>query len=1337
MRTYKWLLVLVSILLFLGLVTYHGYRWASNYAERYLLTKVPELIEKVGGKDVSLREVDVNLGEAHLKGIKASAERTICSLSVDGVEIGYSPFRLLKSGFNPTQSTKKISITNPRLTIKLPKDFSPSKDTLPPIFSWLPRGGLSISGGQITFVNADHQTIATIRKIEGHIDHRDGQRAKIGLSGELTNSEGVNTPDFPRGFRASPKPFASTFHGLELKGGKVKLSADLRRGAEGSVEHSGRIVIEDGVVNVVPFETEIKDIHIVAESDGKSLFFKKAKAEFEGGNLKLSGKIAEPARPELFLKLEAEGADLAKFARLLGLDKSMAPKGTTKVVAEIKGPLKAPIVSAEIVSDRITVAGLMIADMKAKMELKDKTLCLNRVSGKMGGGSLDGSGWVDFTHRKPALDLSFKLKRGDLESLTHLLGIEGIRARGDVVFDVRGRRGRVISEGYCLLNRFEYKGIKLSQVEGKYRYQDGAFQFSIEKGKTCLRGTVSRTSTNPKVSAELRMVDIPMEALLSLASPRLAGTDIGAKLSLTVNFDGSWPKLKVRGGGSVEKGPLVKGNFELEGMAHKRWKDGYKLEVTVWTEPLMIKDLPYSIQAELCLDESRLEVKNFSVNDYLLAKGTVGLKGAKKITGQVRFVNADVARLANVILPNGAEVAGRLWGTILLAGSIDHPQIHGRVHVNDGAYNGVDPLRATTDFTIDGKKASVNSFKLCAHGAPLTEIAGTAELGGDLRLQAWGEKVNAAHLIKLITGRTDLAAGQLTYRFSLLGDMGSPRLEGNLSAANGKLVNIEFDELQSEVTVDKGSVEIEGLSLEKMGAYKVAVKGKIPHELYRSSGEAKMAEEIDLTIHAEDDIMAIIPYLTDRITRATGRGKADIRFGGTARSLTLVEAEIAFFKGEIEPNVLTREITDLHGEIRKSADSKFLHIKEIEGKIEGKRLRIYNREQVKFADRENVPLMVDRLGINLGTLIVETEPGGVRINIPGLMFEGEEGRIELTGRAKGEPFSISGPSQNPLVRGIVKLYDFDFTYPIAKGKREGDGLDPLKAIDWDVGLIVKRDVWYRGDLAHLQIEENSRLDFHGSVSRGDFLVLGKVRSTRGVLVYLNTEFEVEEIGLEFDPYDPYPLLYGRAKTTVPATETERKTDIYLNLYAIDPETGERVYRARWDEVKFELRAEDPELDTQEKVLARMGYGEQYLDKVVELIGGGVDIYLWKSMLRPVENRLKEALGLDVVRLRPSITRNLLLGRGTVDIYDDPYSNIALLRGSKFTLGQYLSDDWFLSYTGQLQTRGDGHGENLSIKHQLALELNIKPNTRLMLEYDYDRLLKKRDKKIKFERYFLF
>jgi hypothetical protein len=359
-----------------------------------------------------------------------------------------------------------------------------------------------------------------------------------------------------------------------------------------------------------------------------------------------------------------------------------------------------------------------------------------------------------------------------------------------------------------------------------------------------------------------------------------------------------------------------------------------------------------------------------------------------------------------------------------------------------------------------------------------------------------------------------------------------------------------------------------------------------------------------------------------------------------------------------------------------------------------------------------------------------------------LMAIGEMGKIRLTGFDALEPLILAGPLESPRVFGMLGLNHLDFTYPPSSSD-EGAQLAFLSQVHWDLNLVALKDVWYQNDFANLRVKDTrSKLHFTGSGEEGTLRVVGHAEADRGDVTYLDRRFQVVKLELDFEGhedssgegYDNRPHVAGQFRTTVYSESTGVATDIFITLYAIDPETGERTLRGKWGDYKLELSTSDPSDDTQEKVLAKLGYTE-YGDKALQFLqvtlGPKLENHFIRPVLEPVERTIKRALGIDVVRFQPGLARNLLVQDRRPPGATESLSRQFLFPRSSLLIGEYVTDSCFLSYLGKFRTRTDEFlDDRLGIIHSFGLEFRLRGSTVLDFEYDYERDLTEGDKKVR-------
>ncbi|RKY62921.1 MAG: hypothetical protein DRP95_00295 [Candidatus Latescibacterota bacterium] len=365
-------------------------------------------------------------------------------------------------------------------------------------------------------------------------------------------------------------------------------------------------------------------------------------------------------------------------------------------------------------------------------------------------------------------------------------------------------------------------------------------------------------------------------------------------------------------------------------------------------------------------------------------------------------------------------------------------------------------------------------------------------------------------------------------------------------------------------------------------------------------------------------------------------------------------------------------------------------------------------------------------GVDLGIWEVRTASSGVDVHLPGLMSPGERGTLVLFGKTPRDPFLIEGPLSSPRLVGTVLLRNAEITYPPIGG---GPSSSIWSRVNWEVTFVAGEEVWYFRDAlfgagVRLKIEEGDRLTLHGSPARGDFWVEGSLRTLSGTVTYLDREFEVDEAGMEFNTrYGVEPIVYGRAETIVREEDTGREFPIYLRLYAWDPKTGARMEYAPLSRCLLELELPASQEVSREEVLQLLGYPlADYPRKVVEALGIRIEDRLFRSLLSPLESRLRRTIGLDVLQIRPCLIKNFLAPSGP--------TLASLLYGTRWALGEHIGTRGLLFYRGELEPPKSPYAQELwSIQHLFGLEYRLWTDTWLKLEYSYNPLLGERDRRI--------
>jgi len=762
-----------------------------------------------------------------------------------------------------------------------------------------------------------------------------------------------------------------------------------------------------------------------------------------------------------------------------------------------------------------------------------------------------------------------------------------------------------------------------------------------------------------------------------------------------------------------------------------------------------IQTSPHSINGFFKLSTIDSRAK-FELDIPNIANGNlfIGYGENDTFSGALKFRNVKVSNfVGKVKVLANAISEGELNGEVIFTGSTNDPQILFDITGNNFIIN--QNGYYTTHFKGHFRREdfSFEEAWINYNNKPILEAEfalnpETDELEAHFR----GNQIESNFLVATLFNDPELIRGKLKYEVTIQGDLNRPHISGLLQMQDGVMEDRAFSNLSINFA-DSIPSNATFFNLKKhiFKIYNFIYVDKKGYTIEANGMTAASPDgPIDLKVEVKGNVLAELPGIIEYFRNPVCNGKLFLHIAGSRENLKLNAGYLKIDSGSLEFDTVLPKLTDLKAEVELKEGEQFISIKYIEGKLLNHWVRIYNVPIVKVGQRELNPWYFEDLGLNFGILILETDPGGIPLSIPGLMNPGDVGYFAVTGKEENEKFYFAGPVEQPYVRGKIVLYDSRITFPflISEDEKaeseESLVVDFLMNVNWDIWAISGGGNRYFVDIPaligqvymDLDIDDLSRgLEFSGRLVDESFKVEGEVVSTRGRVEYLDLNFRVDKFGAEFSRFELYPRVYGRAWTTV-RDSTNFPRDIYLVLYAIDPETKQEVSRGRWEDFRFKLVSSDPTLtETQESVLAYLGYSVENITNKAGDVGLTLtENYLIRPLVRPLERKLERALKLDYIRLRSNITSNLFyLGFSNrfsflqnTNFYHPVVNNnfdpaLLLLQSSEITLGKYLVKDVYFTYSGQLVSIYDE--SKLGLNHRLGLEYRLWQNLLLEVEYD--------------------
>jgi hypothetical protein len=1359
MKTRLWVLIIVLIVCLAAVSLYIGWQrtGVGSRVERQFRSR----LEQYSGARVEFDEFRLGLGHVEIEGFSLRDRDDRYVLMAERLHLSLSLFDQLLGSMGFSAGIREIFANQPRLELdldRLRQAENGGGGGLSGMISFLPQR-ITVSKGSIILGSSQMERTSRIVGLDGWLEEDQDGEGSFRCSGSWGSEVGNliisgTYTDRLRGYRIQGElhqaalsevlaPVLSPRYSYHR--GRLVMTLQAVREPEDDRPHiGGQLSMEVGRLVDERIGIVLEDVRTRARMEGKDVIVEGAEARALGGVARAQGRIIDLLHPTTDLRISLREIDTnALWSGLLKEDRGSVLRGRANLEGRLSGPADDIRFQGHISAPALEVFGHTLTDLNGTVANKGFRIRIDELAAGLDWAEVGCRGELDLSCSPPAVLIDWRLEDIDLAAVSRGLPLNGIEGRGLMAGRIAGSIPDLHLRGGFQLPEVRGGWLPVEAVAGCFHW-DGrrmSYRMTSTDGSLRLEGGSDGLSARSRQQALLYLNHVPAKGLLAVLPGRHAGSTIDGRWILHLTE----ASLVSVGQMAVETSGGIGGRMQASLSVTRPWDDDRRIEARVVSRDLSVGGLPLELSLQAVLDRNTLWLQKLSAGDGLNACGRIGLGGNTSLNGGLILSDVPLSRAAAFIRPALKRLAldGTLSGGFGISGTRDHPRMSGRVEVRDGQAGRLQGLSVSLPIRLANGRLTLDRTELFSEGHGLLTLEGFAENAERWRLLAHGREIKADQVTALLPESVGHAAGALQAVCRLEGPLVSPGMHALLRWNDGQLDDLTFDRLHAELRKSRDRWHLDRFTLESGDQRRIWASGTGPGDLFdfipgRPSAESP---ELDVTIGADGEIISLLPSLTGMIDAAEGRGEMRIRLGGLPGELVVGSGHCHIFDAWIEPAVFIDRIDDLNGHMEVIEGDRFLTIEHLSGTVADRPLLIGNRRSAFHPGLESVA--IPGLGLDLGIITVETGTDGVEVNVPGLMARGSAGQMLFCGKDHEGPLMISGPLEGPLVTGALILDHLEFTYPPmpTNGKIP---LSFLALIRWDLLVEANNDVWYRNDYARLRLLENlSRLHFTGSAEENDLRVTGHAEADRGEITYLDRPFEVRELELDFEGQtrpsssrpDNRPFVSGRFETTVYDESTGVATDIYLTLYTTDPQTGEKLSRGQWGDFELELSSNDPSDDDRQKILAKLGYSGDYSEKALQLLqvtlGPKLNQVFLRPVIQPVERTIRRALGIDVVRLQPGLTWNLLSQGESPPGSHQSLSRRLVFPRTTLLVGKYLTDNCFLSYLGQFQTRTDEFlDDRMGICHRFGLEYRLSGGTILDIEYDYERDLTEGDKRVK-------
>ncbi len=1312
------------------------------------------------GESFRMKDFSLGFGYISFYDITAGGEKQNYLLRLDEVQIGYSIHKILFHKLDPLNVIESITFKNPRLIVwaargPSQKDTS-STDSLDITrvitgfqkFAEIDR--IFIRNGEIYWRKPSRKLTRVFSELDGLLLMNSDTLASVKLKGrafdagtpDLTLAGEINLTD--RNWRITAHlgtcrlkdefPFLNgpsfSIRSAEVAG-EVQLSCssfnlnDLQMTGEVEVRNMNALLFNQRVLT--------EDFQIIF--DGQKMLLSPVSGQVEDGRFVLTGNLGDIFHPGLYFSIDFDNYS-ARYLSISAPILELLNQGKMQGHLKIAGPRNKLVITGNLYASTLKYSIVPFYRTHLNFIFANKLWEFREIKSSSIGMEHTGFGWIDFNTNK--MFLNIRSRRQLATDLFHVLNrLNGAQMEyhttmyGDfptLTFTGEVEARFAASGNTVLFTRANYKLVK-----------DRIHIVNTESAPPGLKleAEISDLWKNPTFDI-LEVKNVPMDSLSTIPLVRRLSKTYQTNLYFSgpVNFVSVKTNLIHRESGERW--------FTFLGSAINLFRSPIK-----FTGKFALQSSPELIRGNVRIAEKKdflgiyLKMPGMGEGELVINDGEDGT-----LTGQIKFEKMPVRRyLGELPSLQKAISEGNLSGSAVISGTKNNPIVRFHIQGEDFIINRYGYYTALFTGEYKDHVLSFREARIDFNNRPVFKADFTWNThSNSVRAYFRGEKIESNFLATTVFNDPQLVRGDLRYEISVEGDFERPAVSGTLIMRDGILAGRPFhnfhinfeDSIPSAATlfqpnahiirllnfiyVDQKDYTIEGNGL-------LAVNEKGP---------------VDLHLNVRGNILAELPDVISYFRKPDCVGEMNLHIKGTRLNPQLAAGSLKIYNGSIEFESVIPPLKELQADIELKEGEEFIRIETIQGKLDGRFVRIYNIENAPANIPRLKPWYFEDLGLNFGILVLETDPQGIPLSIPGLMNPGDIGYFATDGRQPGERFYFAGPPESPYIRGKVTLYESRVTFPFLIDEEDTAGVEEsvvvnfLMNVEWDVLAVSGLGNRYFVDIPavidrvylDLNIDNVSRgLAFTGKLNDESFRVEGEVESTRGRVEYLDMNFRVDRFGAVFNRFELYPEVYGRAWTTV-RDSTNFPRDIYLVLYTIDPETKKEVSRGRWEDFRFKLVSSDPTIgETQEQVLAYLGYS---LDNIATKAGDvGLTLtenYLIRPLVRPLERKLERGLKLDYVRFQSSFTSNLfyLSFHDRFKLLNNPYSYrqnlnpsmnpaLLLLQSSEITLGKYLMKDVYFTYSGQLVSVYDE--SKLGLNHRFGLEYRLLQNLLLEIEYD--------------------
>lgn len=1293
MKKKTWLLIIVLIVFIINISFFVIVRLVK--VDKIVQTRVTDQLSEMLDADIRIEEFTFNDKQANISGIEIKSPGKF-NIKVSQLYVEYDLLKLIFSKFKNLKAIKHIKIYDPEFSLRIVPDSNKKEKNefvIPDITKFFKMLNIYNGTVNIEFESDILQIANNWHKIDLSI--KNGKRSDITLSANsrersnlqvscILNKGVIEKADLKLNDLKLNKLAISKLDSIGLI-----LDANLSY-LEKKLKYTANI--KNISAELATMKASIDSILISGNSDQTFVTLHNSYID----DHKINGNAV--INDVMLDKRTIESEIITSSVPLQQYIDQVA--GNVKAKINISGKITKPIINAELTSDMITAAKQEIKDITITAKMKGNNIELQLNNSIWEGNRLIGDGY-------------YKIGEGlhlDLHSHNMLWQRDNLQIKGDLSSIVNYQDAIDI---FIELEKIKIQSnsIIFEDLALKANLVGDDLTADITHSSNDLEFACFGNIRSQELKVKLKLRGLDLSTILDGTSLPILTGDIGIEAnpySIVMNsnimvYDRNFGKL----GGRLRTDIVLDLSNKHSLINLRSYNAKYNYE-------------PFKINILAAGSLDSLHIKHFQLNNMLDIGGWI--KRKPKLNYGL-FLNGEDIKIKEIskYFVN-YEVSQQFDGNLSIDANIDNlgdGNVNGHIILNDFRIGDMKELDAVLELFGNSSMISLQDGYIRTNEHEIINLQGALIFKPEIIITANGF-IDSLQLEDILPQENlnGIIKGGIEFSRS----NNNNELQLDIEITKFKVNKFRADLLKFDILQKDSLLYVNDLRCFRKNEFNLRSSGAIGYNVLNST---VFSDTNYISIKFDGDILQMVADQTKAITNAGSNSEFEFLVGTRESKIFIEQANFSLSKGLLRIKNQPEDIDKIT--FKFNIINNVFAIDKFKFRMgEG---RCYISNVVNNNDEDFI------LGaLNLGKILIQTNEGGILVNMPGYIPKNNVAKVIIEGR-DGKFFEITGPFEDIKMIGDLNISNGGAIFPpntenllklfnTVREKKETESV--ILPLSFDLMINLGENVKYVTYPVDIKLNPGGYLN----------LVYANEKITIPDALFIAEEGSVDIFGTKMKlDYMQIQLSKFTEGANISGTFYKKTADgslITLNIYneiAVNDEAGT---------LRFSLNSDNPN-DRITDILSKLRYNRSMenisadqkktllQDEVIQIAGIGLESAVMNPLLSPVENWIRKTLKLDYFHLQTDLVQNLFTSYSSDDksqyeVYDETneiakFSSELFLNNLSVSMGRYLSRDLFLDYETRVERSQDvALTSEMGIFHEFSLRYQLPYKFRILYKY---------------------